>query len=205
MEEKIRIMLIEDHNVFRQGLKKLIDLEENMTVVAEAGSCREALQKINGQVDVVLLDIGLPDGDGLELCARIKEKHPGARHVALTTYDDAIFIKKAMEACVDGFVPKYAFFEEIRSAILMTHQGRTYLYPGLSTDTLLNLSDPGLTSLELDILQLLARGSNQKEIAERLFISLSTFRRRLNGILSKLKAGSVEEALTVAVKKGIVK
>ncbi|MFZ5649314.1 MAG: response regulator [Bacillota bacterium] len=198
-------MLVEDHNVFRQGLKKLIELEENMTVVAEAGTFQEAIDRANGEVDVLLLDIGLPDGDGLELCARIKEKHPGISFVALTTYDDAIFIKKAMESCVSGFVPKYAFFEEIRSAIIMTHRGGTYIYPGLGTDKLLNLSDPGLSEVEINILQLLSSGKNQKEIADQLFISLSTFRRRLNGICSKLKVSTVEEALTVAAKKGLIK
>jgi len=203
--DKIKIMLIEDHNVFRQGMKRLIELEENMTVVAEAGSCREALQKVSDQVDIVLLDIGLPDGDGLDLCAKIRTLYPGIRYIALTTYDDAIFIKKAMERCISGFVPKYAFFEEIRWAILMTHKGGTYLYPGLGVDKLINLSDPGLSEAELKILQLLAAGKNQKEIAESLFMSLSTFRRRLNGICSKLKVGTVEELITAAAKKGLIK
>lgn len=203
--EKIKIMLIEDHNVFREGMKKLIELEENMTVVSEAGSFHEALQMVTSNVDVILLDIGLPDGDGLELCSRIKEKHPSVKCVALTTYDDAIFIKKAMECCVNGFVPKYAFFDEIRSAIIMTHRGGSYIYPGLGAEKLFTLSDPGLSDTELNILQFLASGKNQREIADQLFISLSTFRRRLNGICSKLKVSTVEEALTLAAKKGLIK
>lgn len=202
---KIKIMLIEDHNVFRQGLKNLIDLEENMSVIAEAGSCQESLEKLSSNIDVILLDIGLPDGDGLELSQKIEEKYPHIKHVALTTYDDAIFIKKAMECGVKGFVPKYAFFDEIKAAILMTYKGGSYLYPGLSADTLLNLSDSGLSEKEISILQLLASGKNQKEIAADLFISLSTFRRRLRDIFTKLNVNSVEEALTVAVKKGIIK
>ncbi|WP_003544787.1 response regulator transcription factor [Desulfotomaculum nigrificans] len=203
--EKIKVMLIEDHNVFREGLKKLIDLEDNMSVVAEAGSCQEALENVNQDIDVILLDIGLPDGDGLELCEKIRAKYPKIKHVALTTYDDAIFIKKAMECGVKGFVPKYAFFDEIRAAILMTSKGGTYLYPGLNTDILFNLSDPGLSDIELKILQMLASGQSQKDIATNLFISLSTFRRRLKTIFSKLKVNTVEEALTVATKKGLIK
>lgn len=202
---KIKIMLVEDHNVFRQGLRKLLELEDNMTVVEEAGSISEALKKANEDVDVVLLDIGLPDGDGLELCSRIKDQHPGIKFVALTTYDDVIYIKKAMEFGVNGFVPKYAFYEEIKSAILMTSKGGSYIYPGLGADKLLNLSEPGLSDLEINLLQLMASGKTQKEIADQLFISLSTFRRRLNGICSKLKVSTVEEALTLAVKKGIIK
>ncbi|MFZ5643523.1 MAG: response regulator [Bacillota bacterium] len=203
--EKIRIMLVEDHNVFRQGLKKLLELEDNMTVTEEAGSISEALLKVNGDVDIILLDIGLPDGDGLELCSRIKDKYPGIKFVALTTYDDAVYIKKAIECCVNGFVPKYAFYEEIKSAILMTFRGGSYIYPGLGAEKLLNLSEPGLSDLETNILQLMASGKTQKEIADQLFISLSTFRRRLNGICSKLKVSTLEEALTLAAKKGFIK
>ncbi|WP_041274571.1 response regulator transcription factor [Desulforamulus reducens] len=203
--EKIKIMLIEDHNVFREGLKKLLELEENMKVVAEAGSCQEAMTKISNQVDVILMDIGLPDGDGLDLVTVIKKQYPHIRHVALTTYDDPIFIKKAMECGVRGFVPKYAFFDEIKSAVLMTFRGGSYLYPGLNADTLLNLSDSGLSEKEIQLLQLLTSGKNQKEIASDLFISLSTFRRRLKDIFSKLNVHSVQEALTIAAKKGIIK
>ena len=199
----IKVMLIEDHNVFREGLKKLIDLEENMTVIAEAGSCREAVQNITAEVDVILLDIRLPDGDGLDLYTQIKAKYPHIKHVALTTYDDAVFIKKAMEIGVHGFVPKYAFFDEIKSAIVMTYNGRSYLYPGLS-DALLNLSEPGLSDAELQILQLLAGGKTQKEAAAQLFISLSTLRRRLKSIFAKFRVNTVEEALTVATKKGLI-
>lgn len=203
--KKIRIMLVEDHNVFRQGLKKLLELEDNMTVLEEAGTFNEAIQKISDEIDVVLLDIGLPDGDGLELCSKIREKHPGIKFVALTTYDDVIYIKKAMECCVSGFVPKYAFYEEIKSAILMTSRGGSYIYPGLGADKLLNLSEPGLSEQEINILQQMASGKNQKEIADYLFISLSTFRRRLNGICFKLKVSTVEEALTLAAKKGLIR
>ncbi|MGQ9558183.1 MAG: response regulator transcription factor [Desulfurispora sp.] len=202
---KIRIMLIEDHNVFREGLKKLLELEDNMQVVAEAGTCAEALAAVTAGVDIVLLDIGLPDGDGLDLVGRIRQQYPRIKHVVLTTYDDPVFIKKAIECGVKGFVPKYAFFDEIKAAVLMTSRGGTYLYPGLSADFLLHSSDAGLNEGEIQLLQLLSRGKNQKEIAAELYISLSTFRRRLRGILSKLQVQSVEEALTLAVKKGIIK
>lgn len=203
--EKIKIMLIEDHNVFRQGLKQLLELENNMQVVAEAGSCKEAFDKLSPNIDLILLDIGLPDGDGLDLAVKIIKKYPRIKHVALTTYDDPVFIRKAMECGVKGFVPKYAFFDEIKSAILMTSRGSSYLYPGLNTETILHLSDSGLSEKEISILTLLASGKNQKEIATDLYMSLSTFRRRLRDIFTKLNVHSVEEALTMAVKRGIIK
>lgn len=201
--EKIRVMLVEDHNVFREGLKKLIDMEDNMTVVAEAGTYQQALAMVSPDVDVILLDINLPDGDGLDLCTVFRTKYPQIKHVALTTYDDAVFIKKAMDCGVNGFVPKYAFFDEIKAAINMTHRGSSYIHPGL-TDTLLGLSKPSLSDSELSILKLLSQGITQKEVAEQMFISLSTLRRRVRSILSKLEVSTLEEALTTAIKKGLI-
>ncbi|MDQ0285351.1 DNA-binding NarL/FixJ family response regulator [Desulfofundulus luciae] len=203
--KKIGIMLVEDHNVFREGLKKLIDMEENMQVVAEADSCAAALQNVGPNVDVILLDIGLPDGDGLDLCERVVQSHPHVKFVALTTYDDVTFIRKAMERGVHGFVPKYAFFDEIRSAINMVYKGGTYLYPGLQAELLLKPDSPVLTDQETSILQLIARGEDQKEVAAKLYISLSTLRRRIRGICTKLGVRTLEEALAAAARRGLVR
>jgi DNA-binding NarL/FixJ family response regulator len=201
---KINIMLVEDHNIVREGLKRLIDMEEGMTVVAEAGSCREALANLREDVDIVLLDIKLPDGDGLELCDIIKNKVPGIKFIALTTYDDALFIRKALESGVQGFIPKYASFDEIKSAITITLRDGKYLYPGLGLEVLMNLSEPGLAESEIKVLQMIANGETQKRIAAELFISISTLRRRIKGICTKLGVDTIEEALASAVKKGLI-
>ncbi len=203
-ENKIKIMLVEDHNIVREGIRRLIELEKNMAVVAEAGSCREALENLRKDTDIVLLDIKLPDGDGLDLCREIKQKVPGVRFIALTTYDDAMFIKKAIENGVHGFVPKYASFDEIKSAITITLRDGRYLYPGLNVEMLMNLSGTGLTDVEREILQLLARGETQKTVAAAMYMSVSTLRRRLRGICTKLGVDTIEEALTAAVKKGLI-
>ncbi|SFR13532.1 response regulator transcription factor [Desulfoscipio geothermicus] len=201
---KINIMLVEDHNIVREGLKRLIDMEEGMTVVAEAGSCREALANLREDVNIVLLDIKLPDGDGLELCDIVKKKVPGIKFIALTTYDDALFIRKALESGVQGFIPKYASFDEIKSAITITLRDGKYLYPGLGLEVLMNLSEPGLSESEINILQMIANGETQKKIAAELFISISTLRRRIKGICTKLGVDTIEEALASAVKKGLI-
>lgn len=201
---KIKIMLVEDHKIVRQGLRRLIEMEAGMEVVAEAGSCREALDNLRDDVDIVLLDIKLPDGDGLELSRKIKEKVPGIQFIALTTYDDALFIKKAIEMGVHGFIPKYASFDEIKSAVTITRRDGRYLYPGLNMEALMNLSGTSLTDKERRILQLIARGETQKAVAAALFVSLSTLRRRLKGICTKLGVETVEEALTSAVKRGLI-
>ena len=202
--KKIGIMLVEDHNIFREGLKKLLDMEENMQVVAEADSCAQAVQNINQDVDVVLLDIGLPDGDGLNLCELMTQTNPQLKLVALTTYDDITFIRKAMERGIHGFVPKYAFFDEIKSAINMVIKGGAYLYPSLQAEWLLKPSTPGLSDVEANILQLIAQGKNQKEVAAELYLSLSTLRRRIKGICTKLGAKAIEEALAAAARKGLL-
>lgn len=203
--EKIGIMLVEDHNIFREGLKKLIDMEENMQVVAEANSLEQSLKKVNQLVDIVLLDIGLPDGDGLDLCSSITGLFPQIKFVALTTYDDVTFVRKALERGVQGFVPKYAFFEEIKSAINMVSKGGTYLYPGLQAEWLLKPSTTALSNLETDILELIASGESQKDAAAKLYISLSTLRRRISGICTKLGVKTLEEALATAARKGLLR
>lgn len=202
--EKIKIMLVEDHNIVREGLKRLIEMEPGMTVVAEAGSCRETMENIRDDIDIILLDIKLPDGDGLELCKEITKRLPRVKYIALTTYDDPMFVKKAMEHGVHGFIPKHASFNEIKSAITITLKNGRYLYPGLDTDKLFNLSQTGLNDMEIQILQLIAQGENQKSAADKLFISLSTLRRRIKGICTKLGVKTIEEALTTAAKKGLI-
>jgi DNA-binding NarL/FixJ family response regulator len=201
---KIKIMLIEDHNILREGLRRLIEIEENITVVAEAGSCAEAMKNLKEDTDIILLDIKLPDGDGLELCGAIKKRSPGVRFIALTTYDDPLFIKKALESGVHGFIPKYASFDEIKSAITITMRDGRYLYPGLKVEVLMNLSETGLTEMEIRILQMIAGGESQKTVAAALFMSMSTLRRRIKGLCTKLGVETVEEALASAVKKGLI-
>lgn len=204
MMDKIKIMLVEDHKIVRQGLRRLLEMESGMEVVAEAGSCREALDNLRADIDIILLDIKLPDGDGLDLSREIRERVPGVRFIALTTYDDVLFIKKAIEKGVHGFIPKYASFDEIKSAITITRRDGRYLYPGLNMEALMNLSRTGLTDAERKILQMIAGGETQKAVAAALFISHSTLRRRLKGICTKLGVESVEEALTSAVKRGLI-
>ena len=201
----IRIMLVEDHQVVREGLKRLIELEENMTVVAEAGTLEEAVQNLRDDVDLVLLDIGLPDADGLELPRKIGDRRPGLKYLALTTYDDPLFVVKAVEHGVNGFIPKYASFDDIKSAINIVMKTGRYLYPGLGSEVFFGRQGPGLTDEELEILQLLATGQNQKDVAARLYISLSTLRRRIQGICTKLGVKTVEEALALAARKGLIK
>lgn len=200
----IRIMLVEDHNIVREGLKRLIEIENGMTVVAEAGSCREALDKFRQDVDIVLLDIKLPDGDGLELCKELREINANVKFIALTTYDDAHFINKALEYGVHGFIPKYASFDEIKSAVAITFRDGHYLYPGLGLEVILKLPETGLTEVERKILRMIATGDTQKEVAAALFMSVSTLRRRIKGICTKLGVDTIEEALATAVKKGLI-
>jgi len=202
--EGIKIMLVEDHHIVREGLRRLIEMEPGMLVVAEAGSCKEAMANLQKDTDIILLDIKLPDGDGLGLCEHISPKIPGVKYIALTTYDDPLFVKKAMEHGVNGFIPKHASFDEIKSAITITLRDGRYLYPGLDTSKLFNLSETGLNNMEIKILQLIATGENQKDIAEKLFISLSTLRRRLKGICTKLGVKTTEEAVASAAKKGLI-
>ncbi|GBF33290.1 transcriptional regulatory protein UhpA [Desulfocucumis palustris] len=202
---KIKVMLVEDHNIVREGLKRLMEMEEGIQVIAEAATCREALEQLKPDTDVILLDIKLPDGDGLDLCKEFKKKLPGVRFIALTTYDDALFIKKALESGVHGFIPKYASFDEIKSAINITMRDGHYLYPGLNVEVIMRLNESSLTEYEMQILRMMAGGATQKSIASSLYMSISTLRRRITGICTKLGVDTVEEALATAAKKGLIR
>jgi DNA-binding NarL/FixJ family response regulator len=202
---KIKIMLVEDHQVVREGLKRLIEMDADMTVVVEAGTYRDAVENLQADIDLVLLDIGLPDGDGLQLPGEIGARLPELKYLVLTTYDDPLFVRKAMEHGMHGFIPKYASFDEIKSAITIVMKTGRYLYPGLSSELFLRNRDTGLTEKELQILQLIATGENQKSVANRVHVSLSTLRRRIQGICAKLEVKTIEEALASAAKKGLLK
>ncbi|MGQ9825853.1 MAG: response regulator [Desulfotomaculales bacterium] len=205
MSGVIKIMLVEKDNLYREGLAKLLETDDRFRVVAQAGTMRQALQNISPEVDILLLDTGLPDGDGLDLCAFLKDACPSVKIIILAAYDDVTFIRRAAERGVKGFVPKYAFFEDVRSAITMVFRGGAYLYPGLQANLLWKPLEPALTEAEVNILQFLARGESQKEVAEKLFVSISTLRRRIKGICAKLGAASLEEALVAAARRGLVR
>jgi two-component system response regulator NreC len=211
----IRVLLVDDHAVVRTGLHMLLGQEEDIEIVGEAGSGREALNSIEQlQPDLVLMDIGLPDMTGIEVTRQIKQKWPGVAVVALTIHDDEEYFFQMLQAGANGYVPKRAAPEELLTALRTAAEGGVYLYPSLAKllvrdyltgerETVTGTLD-GLTDREQEVLAHLADGASNQDIAETLNISPKTVARHRENIMRKLNLHSRSELVKYAIRKGII-
>ncbi len=214
---KIRLLLVDDHQVVRSGLRMLLGGEKDVEIVGEAGTGQEALELVQRvEPRVVLMDIGLPDISGIEATHKIKEIDPKVAVVALTIHEDKEYFFKMLEAGADGYVPKRAAPEELLTAIRAAASGEVYLYPSLAK---LLVKDflaqgkgseaggalDGLTDREQEVLRHLAEGSDNGEIARVLVISAKTVARHRENIMRKLELHSRAELVRYAIRKGIIK
>lgn len=212
----IRLMLVDDHQVVRSGLRMLLASESDIDIIGEAGTAEEAIASIlDIKPDVVLMDIGLPDKSGIEATKEIKAKLPDVAIVALTIHEDAEYFFKMLDAGASGYVPKRAAPEELVSAIQSAANGEVYLYPSMAKllvrDYLAGESDDkekqqdGLTEREHEVLILLAEGATNDEIGKQLVISPKTVARHRENIMHKLNLHSRTELVRYAIRKGIIK
>jgi two-component system response regulator NreC len=214
---KIRLMLVDDHQVVRSGLRMLLAAESDVEIVGEAGTAEEALRAVRElNPQVILMDIGLPDMSGIDATREIKRTNPGVAVVALTIHEDEEYFFKMLEAGAGGYVPKRAAPEELLTAIRTAAAGEVYLYPSLakllvrdylaqdrSSEAANTLGD--LTDREQEVLRYLAEGSNNDEIAAALVISAKTVARHRENIMRKLGLHSRAELVRYAIRKGIIK
>lgn len=212
----IRVLLVDDHAVVRTGLHMLLGQEEDIEIVGEAGSGREALSSIEQlQPDLVLMDIGLPDMTGIEVTRQVKQKWPGVAVVALTIHEDEEYFFQMLQAGANGYVPKRAAPEELLTALRTAAEGGVYLYPSLAKllvrDYLSGEREAapgaldGLTDREQEVLAHLAEGASNQDIAETLNISPKTVARHRENIMRKLNLHSRSELVKYAIRKGIIK
>ena len=213
---KIRLLLVDDHAVVRSGLRMLLEDQDDVEIVAEAGNSEEALQRAEESApDVIVMDIGLPDESGIETTRRIKESNPEIAVVALTIHEDEEYFFKMLEAGASGYVPKRAAPEELLTAIRLAAAGEVYLYPSLAKllvkDYLSQDEDmrneralDGLTEREQEVLAHLADGASNNEIGETLNISPKTVARHRENIMHKLNLHSRTELVKYAIRKGII-
>ena len=214
---KIRLLLVDDHQVVRSGLCMLLGGEGDVEIVGEAGTAKEALEAVPKlKPNIVLMDIGLPDMSGIEATSEIKRLYPEVAVVALTIHEDEEYFFKMLEAGANGYVPKRAAPEELLTAIRAAAAGEVYLYPSLAK---LLVKDflaqerasgnaaglDGLTDREQEVLKYLADGANNDEIAEVLVISPKTVARHRENIMSKLNLHSRADLVRYAIRKGIIK
>lgn len=213
----MRLLLVDDHEVVRSGLRMLLESQEDIQIVGEAGTGAEALQAVERlKPEVILLDIGLPDMSGIQVMERIREIEPDIAVVALTIHEDKEYFFKMLDAGATGYVPKRAAPDELLTAIRAAAQGQVYLYPSLATllvkDYLVQDAEAresrklnGLTERELEVLTHVADGATNAEIGLDLSISPKTVARHRENIMAKLNLHSRTELVKYAIRKGIIK
>jgi DNA-binding NarL/FixJ family response regulator len=214
-----RLLLVDDHEVVRTGLRFLLENQQDMSIVAEAGSGQEAIQlAAEFKPDVVVMDLTLPDMSGIEVTRRLKHQYPDLAVVALTIHEDEQHFFEMLQAGASGYVPKRAAPEDLISAIRAARAGQIYIYPSLAralvTDYLGHIrSQPeeqesnvieALTTREQEVLELLAEGLSNDEIAERLVISRHTVARHRENLMRKLGLHSRSELVKYAIRMGII-
>ncbi len=215
--EKIRLMLVDDHEILRAGLRMLLQAQPDMELVGEVETGRAALAKAKElNPDVVLMDISLPDIDGFEVTRQIKRAMPQVAILALTMHESDEYFFKMLQAGASGYVPKKAAPTDLVSAIRVVHQGGTFLYPSVAKalvhDYLGRVEEgggeresyDGLTEREQEVLKLIADGLSNQEIADRLTISVKTVERHRANIMGKLNLHSRTELVKYAIRKGLI-
>jgi DNA-binding NarL/FixJ family response regulator len=208
---EIRVLLVDDHRILREGLRSLLERQPDIKVVGEAGDGLEALRKVALlQPDVVVMDIAMPGMDGLEATARIKKEHPQVRVLALTQYDEEQFIVPLLRAGASGYVLKRAGRKEVLQAIRQVAEEGAFLPPQAARQILKAMQEPQeepeprLTPREAEVLRLVAQGKTNREIAALLGISPKTVSVHRSNLMAKLGLHSSTDLVRYAIRKGLV-
>ena len=215
--DKIRLVLVDDHEVVRTGLRMLLEHQPDMEIVGEASTGAEALvMAAHVQADVIVMDITLPDISGIEATRRIKQSQPGVAIVALTIHEDEQYFFEMLQAGAAGYVPKRAAPEDLINAIRAAYNDEIYLYPSLAKALVSDFisrshNEPEVNALEeltpreAEVLELLAGGLSNDEIADQLVISPHTVARHRENLMRKLGLHSKSELVKYAIRKGLIK
>jgi two-component system NarL family response regulator len=204
--EPIKVMIIDDHPIVREGLKAMIDRRPDMTVVGEAENGREALERfLSLRPDVALVDLRMPEVDGLEAITNIIQEVPTARLIVLTTFDEDENIYRALRAGAKAYLLKDVPRQELIDCIRAVSEGRTLIPPAIAAKLAEHVSTSPLTGREMDVLRLVAAGHANKQIAVALQISEATVKTHINNLLVKLGAASRTEAVTIGLRRGLLR
>lgn len=210
----IRILIVDDHDLVREGLRTILEQEGGFEVVGEAGDGQEAIREARRlEPDVVLMDLNLPGLGGLEATEAILADRPETRVIILTQYEQREYIKRALRIGAQGYVIKRSASRDLKEAIRTVHQGRRYLHP-VAADELVEIMARGesleeedyekLTRRERQVLKLLAEGKTSREIAKYLGISLKTAMTHRTNLMNKLGVHSRAELIKYAIRKGVI-
>ncbi len=217
-EEQIRVVIADDHELFRRGLRMVLEDADDIEVVGEAGDGRSVTTVVSESVpDVVVMDVRMPVVSGIEATARIKEELPATRILMLTISDEEEDLYEAIKAGANGYLLKEISIDEISDAVRAVHGGQSLISPSMASKLLNEFASmikkeeekrevpaPRLTAREMEVLQHVAQGMNNREIAKTLFISENTVKNHVRNILEKLHLHSRMEAVVYAVREKLL-
>jgi DNA-binding NarL/FixJ family response regulator len=202
---KIRVLCVDDHPVVRDGIAAIINLQPDMMLAGAAGTAAEAFkQYLELRPDVALVDLQLPDMSGFDLIKKIRAKSPNARLIVLSSREGDVDIQRALESGAQGYVVKGLVREELLETIRSVHAGKRRLPAAVAQNLAEHMADEPISSRELEVLSLVATGKRNKEIAGELSIAEDTVKMHVRNILSKLQVSDRTEAVTIALRRGII-
>jgi DNA-binding NarL/FixJ family response regulator len=201
----IRILAVDDHPIFRQGIAGLLADQPDMQLIAEACSGLEAIQQFrSGRPDITLMDLQMPDMNGLDAIIAIRSEFPDAKIIVLTTYTGDVQVLRALKAGARAYLLKNTLHKNLLETIRTVHAGKKTLSPEASFELAEHATDDALTAGEVDVLRLVAAGNANKQIADLLSITEDTVKGRVKNILSKLNANDRTHAATIGLRRGII-
>jgi DNA-binding NarL/FixJ family response regulator len=204
-QQKIRVLCVDDHPLVRKGIAAILGNEADMLLVAEAENGRDAVELFRKhRPDVTLMDLQMPVLDGTSAVKLIRAEDPEAKIIALTSYDGDQNVYRALEAGVRGYILKESVHAEILNAIRIVHSGGKLMSPEAAQRLTEYFPEAALTPREVEVLTLVARGLANKEIAARLGTASGTIKMHVQNILGKLEAADRTQAVTIALKRGII-
>ena len=202
---KIRILAVDDHALLREGIAALVAGQADMSLVAQASNGREAIQQFRAQrPDVTLMDLQMPEMNGVDAMIAIRGEFPGARIIVLTTYAGDVQVLRALKAGARAYLLKNLLHKELLETIRAVHAGKKAISPEVSYQLAEHATDDALTPAEIRVLRLIAEGNANKEIAAQLSVSEETVKGQVRNILSKLSANDRTHAAMIGLKRGII-
>jgi DNA-binding NarL/FixJ family response regulator len=202
---QIKILTVDDHPLLRQGIAAVIQGEKDMLIVGEAANGREAIEIFRRQrPDVTLMDLQMPDLNGIDTITSIRQEHPQARIIVLTTYEGDALARRALKAGVAGYILKDMIRTELLAAIRSVHVGKRYIPQKIAAELAEHYAEDDLSEREIEVLREVARGTSNKIIASHLSISEATVKAHMQNILLKLGASDRTHAVSIATHRGFL-
>ncbi len=204
-QKTIRVLTVDDHALLRKGIRALLGAEPGMQLVAEASTGRQAIEEFRAhRPDVTLMDLQMPDMNGIEAIIAIRGEFPEARIIVLSTYSGDVQVSRALKAGARGYLLKANANKELLTTIRAVHAGQKRIPAEVASELAEHTGEEQLTEREIEILRLIAAGNANKEIAAQLNLAEDTIKRHVTNILSKLAANDRTHAVTIGLKRGII-